>query len=133
MRYGPACAGRGCILHTPADQGNRAAAAVEQLDEVIFERGTGIATATLDLADHDLGANRRRTCRKCQRRPPQARHQRSQDGKPARHAWDLSRCKEILHRIICPDLGLEVVAGMMRMCARASALLMERRNEGTKE
>src|SRR6185369_4872004 len=49
----PRAAGGGGVLDAPAGDVHRAAAAVEDLNEVVLQRGAGVAATTIDLADND--------------------------------------------------------------------------------
>ena len=56
----PGGAGRGGVLHRPAGEVDRRRGRVAQLDEVVGERGAGVAATAVHLADHDV-----RRCGRC--------------------------------------------------------------------
>src|SRR6266511_172400 len=53
----PRRSGRRRVLHRPAAQVDRRAAAVEHFDEVVLQRCAGVAAASVDLADHERRAD----------------------------------------------------------------------------
>src|SRR2546425_11431865 len=50
--------GRARVLDRPAGEGNRRAPPVEELHEIVSVRRPGVAAASVDLADDDVGRDR---------------------------------------------------------------------------
>ena len=56
----PGASGGGCVLHGPTGDADVERLTIAQLDEVILELGAAVATASVNLADDDIGS---RSCR----------------------------------------------------------------------